>query len=373
MRILVTGAKGFIGRNLMFTLGQRADTVLDGADVDTPMETLLALAEQADAIIHLAGANRPPSEQEFETCNVGLTEAILARLGQAGRAPLILFSSSTQAELSNPYGLSKRRAEDRLRVFAETQRAPVRIFRLTNVFGKWSRPNYNTVVATFCHNLSRGLPITISDPTRILELIHVDDVIAAFCSALDEPAPTPGCTCLNAGPIYTITLGELAERLRSYQDTEAGKRLPDLADRFTRLLFSTFLSFRDLPACRTALDQKTDPRGALAELLKSPHTRQVFASRTRPGITRGNHYHHTKSETFWVLEGTAVIRIHSLATGQTESFTVRGADFTAVAIPPGCAHSITNIGETDLITLFWTTEIFDPSRPDTYAFEVPHD
>ena len=362
----MTGASGFVGRNLVAALERRADvTVLRFTREHTP-DDLDAMLAEADLVFHLAGVNRPESEDEFERVNVGLTEEICARLRGLGRKPTLVLASSIQAERDNPYGRSKRRAEEVVSRFAEEMRAPAAIFRLRNVFGKWARPAYNSVVATFCHNAAHDLPLTISDPSREVRLVYVDDVVRAFLGLLDSPLEAGVCERREVGPSYAITLGRLAETIRGFRESRSSLHLPDYSDAFTRCLHATYLSYLDEGDFAYGLDVKRDPRGELAEFLKSPAFGQVFVSRTRPGITRGNHYHHTKVEKFLVLEGQAVVRFRQILDGSILELPVSGKDFRVVDIPPGYTHSIENVGERDLVTLFWSSEVFDPEAPDTY-------
>ena len=243
------------------------------------------------------------------------------------------------------------------------------IFRLKNVFGKWCRPNYNSVTATFCHNIAHDLPISISDPARELDLVYIDDVIAAFIGCLDAPGKH-GCARREVEPSYRTTLGELAEKIRSFRASRQTLVLPSFEDAFTRRLYATYLSYLEGEAFAYKLEQKADPRGCLAEFMKSAQFGQLFISRTKPGITRGNHYHHTKTEKFLVVEGDAVVRFRPILGGEVIEHSVSGREFKVVDIPPGYAHSIENIGAGELVTLFWASEIFDPTRPDTFGLPV---
>ncbi|MBU2621775.1 MAG: NAD-dependent epimerase/dehydratase family protein [Proteobacteria bacterium] len=365
LTVLVTGAKGFIGKNLTVTLKRRADVDVIGYDLDSPPGLLEEGLAKADVVYHLAGVNRPERVEEFTEGNFDLTRRVCDDLRRLARTPLLVLTSSTQAALDNPYGVSKRHAEEVVFDFGKGMGASVFVFRLHGVFGKWCRPNYNSVVATFCHNIARDLPIAISDPTKEIELVYIDDVVRAFVGIMDGFLPVPdGKYCL-VEPTYRISLGTLAEMIKGFRNSRASLVLPDISDLFVRALYSTYVSCLPADSFAYALTQRIDSRGELAELLKSPHIGQIFVSRTRPGITRGNHYHDTKVEKFVVLEGDAVIRFRHILGGDVIEYPVSGREFRVVDIPPGHTHAIENVGQSDLIVLFWANEIFDPGKPDT--------
>ena len=312
--------------------------------------------------------NRPEDPKEFETGNAGSLKEICSKLQEFGRVPKIVLSSSVQAKLDNPYGISKRRAEETLQQFAENNGAECVVFRFKNLFGKWCRPNYNSVTATFCHNIANGLPIKISDPAHEIDLTYIDDVVEAFIAELKSVSP--GFRFAQPLPSKRISLGELAEKIRSFWEMRASLNLPDFRDTFERSLYGTYLSYLNNRVFEYGLDIKADQRGSLAEFLKSPSIGQIFVSHTKPGVTRGNHYHHTKAEKFLVLQGTAIIRFRHIDSDQILEYRVRGEDYRVVDIPPGYTHSIENVGQDELVTLFWASEMFDPDRPDTYFEKV---
>jgi len=402
MNILVTGSAGFVGKHLMEALGRRPGVEAIGYDLGTPDSVLEQGLRKADVIFHLAGVNRPQNVEEFQQGNADFTQTVCAKLLALGRTPLFVLSSSIQAELNNPYGISKRQAEKTVEDYAqavgkqktENRKQKVEIssqvsdvnpdlrplisdlclvaviFRLKNIFGKWCRPNYNSVTATFCHNIAHDLPIAISDPTRELELVYIDDVVAGFLGTL-ESAPSAGvCERREIIKSYTITLGELAARIRSFRQSRQNLMLPAMHDELTRNLYVTYLSYLDGPDFAYALDQKVDPRGSLAEFLKAPAIGQIFVSRTKPGITRGNHYHHSKTEKFFVVEGEAVIRFRHINGTEVIEHRVSGREFKVVDIPPGYTHSIENVGTGEMVCLFWASEVFNPQKPDTYYVPV---
>jgi UDP-2-acetamido-2,6-beta-L-arabino-hexul-4-ose reductase len=373
MKTAVTGARGFIGKNLVVAL-RRAGIDVAEIGADSPAETWRSGIAGAAVVFHLAGTNRPEHEEAFVAGNVGSLETLFAALdarhagGEPTPRPLIVLSSSAQAANDTPYGRSKGAAERALEAYAARTGTPAVIYRLPGVFGKWCRPDYNSVVATFCHNIARGLPIAISDPARTIEVVHVDDVVGQFLALLgDRPA---GVSRAGVSPTFTITLGELAERIRGFRAMRDTLEVADATDPFTRRLLGTYTSYIPPAGLAYDLEQRIDARGTLAELLKSPHFGQMFVSRTRPGITRGNHYHDLKVEKFCVLEGDAVIRFRPVLGDDVTEHRVSGTDFRVVDIPPGMTHSIENVGGTEMIVLFWASEIFDRDRPDTHATEV---
>jgi UDP-2-acetamido-2,6-beta-L-arabino-hexul-4-ose reductase len=369
--VLITGAKGFLGRNLAAHLRLRDAVRLLTCDLDNSQAELRLQAAQADVIFHLAGVNRAKNVEELESGNAGTTAELCRILRDAGRAPQVVFSSSIQAESDNPYGAGKRHAEEALRQFASQTGAAVAVFRLKNIFGKWCRPNYNSVVATFCHNTAHDLPVQISDPQRLLELVHVDDVVAAMLAEMDRPQRRPQATVApDPIPSTTLTLADLAGRIQFFRDMRQLLRTPDFSVPFNRQLYATYLSYVDPSRWEYGLDVKCDARGSLAEFIKSPWFGQIFVSRTRPGVTRGNHYHHVKTEKFLVLAGEGLIRFRHLEGEEIREFRVRGEDYRVVDVPPGHTHSITNVGRGEMVTLFWASEIFDPDRPDTYFLPV---
>src|ERR1039457_1758648 len=336
--VLITGSNGFIGKNLAAALFRHADIIVACFDIDDDPACLAGLLKEADIIFHLAGVNRPQHEDEFRFGNVGLTQTIISQLVEDNKKTPIIITSSTQAELDNPYGISKLQAEDAVFAYGNKTCSPVYVYRLTNVFGKWSRPNYNSVVSTFCHNIANGLPITISNPNHLVDLVYIDDVISAFLEILDGRTPASS-TYLTVGPIYTISLEELAGKVHQLSDVRRTLVVPDLSDEFTRKLHATFLSYLAKDQFSYPLDIKTDNRGSLAELIKSEKFGQMFVSSTHCGITRGNHYHDTKIEKFCVLKGQAAIRFRHIFSDEVIEYPVSGAKWEVVDIPPGYTHN----------------------------------
>jgi len=366
-QVLITGGHGFLGRNLAAHLSARKDCAVTVIGREESADELRSALADTDIVFHLAGVNRPKHVSEFDAGNAGSTEILVSMLREAGRAPKIVLSSSIQAAFDNPYGMSKARAEQVLREFAAEAGASIRIYRLKNLFGKWCRPNYNSVTATFCHNIARDLPISVSDSARELDLSYVDDVVAAFLAELNSDVQG------QDGPdvvSYRLTLGDLAGRIQAFRDMRSTLRLPDFSDPFNRALYATYLSYMPDTCREYELEIKSDLRGSLAEFVKSDSFGQIFISRTRPGITRGNHYHHTKTEKFFVVEGEGLIRMRPIEGTEVHEYRVTGNKYQVVDIPPGHTHCITNVGTTDMVTLFWSSEVFDPNCTDTYFLAV---
>ena len=368
--VLVTGANGFIGKNLVVALKRRTDVNFIEYDLGYPASLLEEGLAKADVIYHLAGVNRPERTEEFTEVNVDLTWQICEALCRLKRKPLLALSSSIQAAQENPYGISKRQSEEAVFDFHGKTGTPVFVFRLPGVFGKWCRPNYNSVVATFCYNLARCLPIAISDPAKKIELIYVDDVVRAFTGILNGRMPVSDGKYYQAEPTHRISLGELAETIQGFRDSRASLAVPDMSNPLVHALYATYISCLPTDSFSYALTQRADSRGELAELLKSPHIGQIFVSRSRPGVIRGNHYHDTKVEKFVVMEGDAVIRFRQILGGDVIEYPVSGHEFCVVDIPPGYTHTIENVGHADLIVLFWADEIFNPDIPDTFGMQL---
>ncbi|MFA6130524.1 MAG: NAD-dependent epimerase/dehydratase family protein [Candidatus Omnitrophota bacterium] len=367
--VLVTGADGFVGRNLQVALSRRQDLTVECYDLSNEEELLAEQVARADVIFHLAGVNRPTQPAEFTEGNAALTQRLVEMLRARSTAPRVLMPSSIQADFNNPYGVSKKAAEDALRAYARDCGAYVKIYRLPGIFGKWSRPNYNTVVATFCHNIARALPIEISEPGRSIELVYIDDLVDEMLGFIDEE-PSPDAGFCRVKKVYRITLQDLAGRIQSFERMRRTLVLPDMSDELTARLHSTYLSFLPEDQFSYVVDVKTDERGDLFELLKSASAGQVFLSRTKAGITRGNHYHDMKVEKFCVVRGRAVIRFRSVLRSDIIEYPVSDKRIEVVDIPPGYAHNIENVGDDEMIVLFWSSQQFDPLRPDTHFLKV---
>lgn len=368
MRIVTTGADGFIGANLRVRLRERGYSDVIGITRSTAADAVTAAVGSADFVFHLAGVNRPETEAEFATGNAGFTEALCKMLAATGRKTPLAFTSSTQAELDNPYGRSKRAAEQALERYGRETGAPVHLFRLTNVFGKWARPNYNSAVATFCHNIARGLPITVNDGFAPLRLVYIDDVIDAFLALLATPTAKGGF--VKVEPVYETTVGELANIIESFADSRKSLLTPRVGGGLLRALHATYLSSLPPESFAYKVPSYDDPRGSFAEVLKTPDCGQFSYFTAHPGVTRGEHYHHSKTEKFVVIKGTAKYAFRHIATNQTYEITARGGDGQVVETAPGWAHNITNIGNDELIVMLWANEIFDRAKPDTVSMKV---
>lgn len=363
MRVLVTGSDGFIGRNLGVRLSERGDILLPFTRADAPR--LEALVAEADAVVHLAGANRPPSPDGFTADNAALARQLASALRAAGGRPLA-FASSTQAELENPYGLSKRAAEDALAQLADI--GPVAIYRLPNVFGKWARPFYNSAVATFCHQAANGLPLTVNDPAAPLSLVYVDDVCDHLLAFLD--APPPGLSRPVVNPTYETTVGEVADTILQMARARDALGVGATGMGLARALYSTLLSH--LPNDRFSYPVLAygDPRGRFVEAVKTPNAGQLSYFTQVPGVERGGHYHHSKSEKFLVVRGSARFRFRHLLTGERVDVDARAEEPRIVDTIPGWAHDVVNMGSDELIVLVWANEVFDRGRPDTVPARV---
>lgn len=326
--------------------------------------------KKADFVYHLAGINRPKSELDFTKGNLLFTEKILAYLEKMGKKTPLLMTSSIQAKLKNPYGISKKAAEDAIFNWSRRTGANVYVYRLPNVFGKWCKPNYNSVVATFCYNIANNLDIQINDPEAELTLVYIDDVVSDFIKRMKGEKKALSKSYCRIPRDFKISLAELADKVNSYKNSRQSLIMPNFENIFDKFLYATYTSYLDSKDFAYNLDMKKDERGWLAEFIKSTQFGQIFISRTHPGVTRGRHWHHTKIEKFLVVDGEAEINFRQLDSKDKISYKVRGKELKVVDIPAGYTHSITNIGRGDLITLFWADEIFNPKDPDTHYLEV---
>lgn len=370
MKILVTGARGFIGTNLVIRLQERPTyETLPYARNDSP-KLLRSLVDQADAIVHLAGENRPKNEDDFERVNVGLTEALCDAIRASRRRIPLLFTSSAQAEAPQPsrYGESKLHAEQAVkRLCADTGIHAV-IYRLPGVFGKCCRPDYNSVVATFCHRVANQLPITIHNPAARLRLVYIDDVVEEFLA--DIGSSVEGCRDGKVLPEYEMSVGELADQIRALAESRTSLVTGRVGTGFARALNATYLSYLPKEQFSYGLLQRADNRGTFVEMLKTPDCGQ-FSFFTAPrGVTRGRHYHHTKTEKFLVVRGRARFAFRHVVSDARHEIITSGDDPQIVETVPGWVHDVTNIGEEELLVMLWSSEIFDPEHPDTFPSEI---
>lgn len=374
--LLVTGAQGFIGKNLVVRLRElQRFTVTEFVRGDN-VANLPQLIAQADAVVHLAGENRPADPAAFAQVNTGLTvaicQAIASQVARGGRCVPIILASSSQAERNNLYGQSKLAAEQAVQALARDTGNPAVVFRLPGVFGKWCKPNYNSVVATFCHNIAGGLPIQINDPAASVQLVYVDDVVSAMLAAVDAVMAfdAAGVTQGVVTPQYETTLGALAEQIHAFSDCRSSLMSERVGTGFVRALYATYVSY--LPNDRFAYEvpQYADPRGVFVEMLKTPDSGQFSYFTANPGVTRGGHYHHTKTEKFLVIKGRAVFRFRHLLTGELYELTTSGDKPQVVDTIPGWVHDITNVGSDELVVMLWANEVFDRANPDTVAAPI---
>lgn len=380
MKVLVTGAKGFIGKNLIAELNNIKEGKAKAYslpfslsvfeyDLDTEPTMLDVYCKEANFVFHLAGVNRPKDQTEFMEGNFGFTSVLLNKLKKHGNCCPVMLSSSIQAEKDNPYGNSKKAGEDLLFEYSRETGAEVFIYRFPNVFGKWCRPNYNSAVATFCHNIRHNLPIQVNDRSAMMTLVYIDDVVKELISALEGRPQKVGGFC-QVPTEHRTTLGEIADLIYSFKENRNNLQVPDLSDAFTKKLYSTYLSYLPTDNFSYPLKMNTDDRGSFTEFLKSPDRGQVSVNISKPGITKGEHWHHTKNEKFLVVSGKGVIRFRKIDDQQIHEYFVSGDNLEVVDIPVGYTHNIENLGKTDMVTVMWVNEVFDPEHPDTYYLPV---
>lgn len=382
MKILVTGAKGFIGKNLIATLNNirtgkdksfelSKDLVIYEYDMGTHEGLLDAYCVDCDFVFHLAGINRPKEQGEFMIGNYGFTSTLLNALKKHRNTCPIMISSSIQAELDNPYGQSKKAGEDLLFSYGKETGAKTYVYRYPNVFGKWCRPNYNSAVATFCHNIAHHLPIQVNDPSVVMNLVYIDDVVTELINALKNNAHMDNQGFYVVPVVHTITLGEIVKLLYSFRDSRGTLGIPDMTeDGFVKKLYATYLSYLPADQFSYPLKMNVDERGSFTEILRTFDRGQFSVNISKPGVTKGEHWHHTKNEKFVVVSGRGLIQFRKIDTEEIIEYHVSGEKIEVVDIPTGYTHNIINEGDTDLITFMWCSECFDPQRPDTYALKV---
>lgn len=371
-KVLITGASGFVAKNLQLHLAERKDVEVFTFTRDSDDSQLPDLLNKVDYIFHLAGVNRPQDPKEFSLGNTELTKKLCKTVAEiaenTGRKIPVLYTSSKQAEQENPYGLSKRLAEEALFTLQNEAEVPVHVFRLPNVFGKWCKPNYNSAVATFCYNIARDLPIQINDSSAQLTLVYVDDVIERFIQLMDGAdtmADANGFAVVV--PQYTITVGELAAQIRAFKDSRNTLMTERVGTGWIRALYATYVSYLPVESFTYTVPQHGDPRGVFVEMLKTPDCGQFSFFTAHPGITRGGHYHHTKTEKFLVIKGQALFKFRHMQTGQFHELVTCGDKAEIVETVPGWTHDITNIGSDEMVVMLWANEVFDRTRPDTFS------
>ena len=368
MKVLVTGAHGFIGKNLLVHLIGRKNVEVITFTRQNDVRELPNLVKKIDFVFHLAGINRPMNEEGFQEGNVFLTAALCEAIASTRSKIPIVYTSSIQAKLDNPYGQSKFSAEQELTDFANRTKSPVYIFRLPNVFGKWCKPNYNSAVATFCHNISRDLPIQINDCSSKLRLVYVDDVVKHFISVMNGETLRSGF--YDISPVYEVTVGELAEKIRTYKNSRNTLVTEKVGGGFDRALYSTYLSYLKPDQFGYDLCKHEDSRGVFVEMLKTKDSGQFSFFTAHPGVTRGGHYHHTKTEKFLVVKGEALFKFRHILTDEYFELKVSGCSPRVVETVPGWTHDITNISNDELVVMLWANEVFDSENPDTYPSPI---
>jgi UDP-2-acetamido-2,6-beta-L-arabino-hexul-4-ose reductase len=366
LNILISGADGFIGKNLRAQLESEAEHCIFLSTRETSTHELQKALDVVDGIIHLAGVNRPKDKSEFYLSNSSFTKEIIDYLILRERSPFIIYTSSTHVELDTDYGRSKYQAEQHLLFYASNMAANVAILRLPNVFGKWSKPNYNGVVATFCYNIQRGLPIHVSDPENVISLLYIDDAVRLIKEAMDSR----NILYPEISPTYKITLGELVKKIESYRHQDKTPSVPEKESILDKYLFATYCSFKDTTHLSYSQVKHQTPNSSFAELLKEESFGQVSINVIDPGQTRGNHWHQTKHERFIVIKGSAVIRLRKKYSSEVTEYAVNDKEVTVVEIPPGFVHNIENVGKEQLYTIMWANEMYDSNHPDTYPEEV---
>lgn len=369
MKILVTGAKGFIGKNFIAELRNRKYDDIFEFDKETSPHLLDDFCKQADFVFHLAGVNRPKEQSEFMEGNFVFTSELLENLKKHGNTCPIMISSSIQAVLDNPYGESKKAGEDLLFNYSEETCAKILVYRFPNVFGKWCKPNYNSAVATFCHNVANDIPIQANDPSVVMNLVYIDDVVNELINALEDQETIVGNFC-EVPVVHTRTLGEIVELIYSFKKSREDMLVPNMSNAFTKKLYSTYLSYLPKDRFSYLLFKHENEKGSFTEFIKTPDRGQVSVNISKPGITKGNHWHHTKNEKFLIVSGKGVIRFRKIDSEELTEYLVSGDEMKVVDIPIGYTHNIENLGNTDMITIMWANELFDPEKPDTYFLEV---
>ena len=375
MKVMITGADGFLGKNLQLRLAECKDVEIVCFTRKQSVDQLTYLLQGVDFVFHLAGINRPEDPRDFITGNVDLTQALCKVVGAiviaSGKRVPLVYTSSIQAGIENPYGLSKRVAESALFELRSEHGVPVHVFRLPNVFGKWCKPNYNSAVATFCYNIIRDLPIQINDPDAPVTLVYVDDVIERFVQLMNgADAAVRADGFAGVTPQYTTTVGELARQIQTFKDSRVSLTTERVGTGLVRALYATYVSYMPPESFAYSVPQYRDSRGVFAEMLKTPDCGQFSYFTAHPGVTRGGHYHHSKTEKFLVVKGQARFKFRHMQTGEIHELLTSGDKAEVVETIPGWTHDITNIGSDEMIVMLWANEVFDREKPDTFGCEV---
>lgn len=376
MKILVTGAKGFVGKNVLLRLKQEGFEDVVPFDIDTPEEILDAAVKDCDFVLHFAGVNRPKNASEFMTGNFGFTTKLLEKLKNANNKASFLITSSIQAALDNPYGKSKKAAEDYIFEYAKQTGINAYVYRLPNVFGKWCRPNYNSAIATFCNNIARGLPITVNDPNVNMHVVYIDDIADEIVRALKGvPTHGDGIEIAEKFCMVPVThrarLEEIVDMIRSFKESRGNLEIADMTvGSLSSKLYSTYLSYLPENDFSYPLNMHIDERGSFTEFMRTSDRGQVSVNITKPHITKGNHWHHSKNEKYIVVKGKASIRFRKVGDDKVIEYLSDGENLKVVDIPTGYVHCIENIGDGDLVTIMWANEPFNPEKPDTYFEKV---
>lgn len=379
MKILITGANGFVGKNLAETL----KAIKDGKDktrniliedvflfdIDSSKQELEEYTKRCDFVVNLAGINRPQKPEEFYEGNKGFIETLCSYLIKNRNKCPIIASSSIQVGKDNDYAKSKKEGEEYLKTFSQEHGNPVYIYRFANLFGKWCKPNYNSVTATWCYNIAHGIDIQINNPDVVLPLCYIDDVVNEIIECMKGNANYNG-EYHEVSPIHNISLGELAEILQRIRDSRKDLSILDQSDKFTKKLYATYLSYLPEDKFNYPLKMNVDDRGSFTEFIRTEEHGQVSVNISKPGITKGNHWHHTKNEKFLVVSGTGIIRFRKINDDKVIEYKVSGEKLEVIDIPTGYTHNIENIGDVDMVTIMWANEPFNPEKPDTYFEEV---
>jgi UDP-2-acetamido-2,6-beta-L-arabino-hexul-4-ose reductase len=366
MKVLVTGANGFIGKNLCLWLKNKGYEVFE-FDIGSTDEDLKNYVSSCNFIVHLAGVNRPLDPKEFLDGNVNFTKKLLDIIESTGSKAPIIFSSSTQAELDNPYGRSKKMAEDQLLEFGK-QGHQVYVYRLYNVFGKWCKPNYNSVIATWCYNVIHGIPLEVNEKAPAIDFVYIDDVVSEFLKTIGTPPVSKECF-LHVEPHFSETLSSVANALISFKESRENLTIPNVEGGFLKDLYSTYLSYIEVDFSYN-LESHRDERGSFTEIFKTLQNGQISINIAHPGILKGNHYHMSKCEKYLVISGVCEIKLRRIDTDNVISYICSGENLKIIDIPPGFVHSIKNIGAQDSAIIMWANEVFDEGSPDTFFMDV---